>query len=318
LHRLAGAGYVAAPSCARGPAVTDPDRHQLHDVCAQALKVPSATLRPNQGHLRPDDRRREQGSPAIVLSHLFAFRHPIVELITYPPIQAFTADILSLLATTFEHAGKDCLQYRLVGSKDALTSWGHEYVRHLQGQIAEEYKQRQEEQGEGAKLDDLMALAEEIVPYCVTHNAEADACDLLMEIERMDLLEQHVDSKCYDRVCLYLLSCVPFVAEPEDTQLLRTCLSIFRKFSKWPQAMQMALKLNEMDAIKAVFRDCTERPIRRQLAFMLGRQQLFFDVEEELEGLEEEDDELEVLTGLISNVRTLRLRPSLTVASSLS
>lgn len=177
-------------------------------------------------------------------------------------------------------------------------------MRHLQGQIAEEYKQRQEEQGEAAKLDDLMALAEEIVPYCVTHNAEADACDLLMEIERMDLLEQHVDSKCYDRVCLYLLSCVPFVAEPEDTQLLRTCLNIFRKFSRWPQAMQMALKLNEMDAIKAVFRDCTERPIRRQLAFMLGRQQLFFDVEEELEGLEEEDDELEVLTGLISNVRS--------------
>lgn len=210
--------------------------------------------------------------------------------------------MISLLATTFENTGKECLEYRLSGTSEALTSWGHEYVRHLQGEIAEEYKRRLETDSE-ASVADLIALSEEIVPYCVMHNAEADACDLLMEIERLDLLEQHVDSKCYDRVCLYLLSCVPFVAEPEDTQLLRVCLSIFRKFEKWPQAMQMALKLNEMDAVKAAFRDCTQRPLRRQLAFMLGRQQLFFDVEEVLEGLEDDEDELEVLTGLISNVR---------------
>lgn len=96
--------------------------------------------------------------------------------------QAFTADILSLLATTFENKGRDCLQYRLSGSSDALTSWGHEYVRHLQGEIAEEYKRRVQENGEDTDVKDLLNLAEEIVPYCVTHNAEADACDLLMEV----------------------------------------------------------------------------------------------------------------------------------------
>ena len=36
------------------------------------------------------------------------------------------------------------------------------------------------------------------------HNAEIDACDLAMEIERLDLLEEYVDKNTYNRVCLYL------------------------------------------------------------------------------------------------------------------
>jgi 26S proteasome regulatory subunit N1 len=36
---------------------------------------------------------------------------------------------------------------------------------------------------------------------------------------------------------------------------------------------------------------------------MLGRQQFFFDVEEELEDIEDDDDELEQLRDLMANVR---------------
>jgi len=50
----------------------------------------------------------------------------------------------------------------------------------------------------------LVGLACQIVPYNMAHNAEAEACDLLMEIERLDLLEQYVDESAYPRVCLYL------------------------------------------------------------------------------------------------------------------
>jgi 26S proteasome regulatory subunit N1 len=50
----------------------------------------------------------------------------------------------------------------------------------------------------------LVGLARQIVPYNMAHNAEAEACDLLMEIERLDLLEQYVDESAYPRVCLYL------------------------------------------------------------------------------------------------------------------
>lgn len=51
-------------------------------------------------------------------------------------------------------------------------------------------------------------------------------------------------------MCLYLDSCVPFVPEPHDTTLKQCCLNIFRKFEQWPQAMQMALKLNDLQLIQ--------------------------------------------------------------------
>lgn len=54
------------------------------------------------------------------------------------------------------------------------------FTRHLQGEIAEEYAiQRADGSPASAALIDL-ALA--IVPYCMRHNAEAEACDLLMEV----------------------------------------------------------------------------------------------------------------------------------------
>ena len=37
------------------------------------------------------------------------------------------------------------------------------------------------------------------------------------------------------RVCLYLTSCVAYVPEPENTNLLLTALAIFRKFNQLPQ-----------------------------------------------------------------------------------
>lgn len=151
-----------------------------------------------------------------------------------------------------------------------------------------------------------MKLVEAIIPYNMTHNAESEACDLAMETDRIDLLEAHVDEKAYARVrptsvfrgcwpfltcvvqvCLYLQSCVPFVAEPTDTVLKQCCLSIFRKFDQWPQAMQMALKLNDLEIITEVFLGAKDKFVRRQLAFMLARQQVVLDLDTLLEDQEQ-------------------------------
>jgi 26S proteasome regulatory subunit N1 len=48
------------------------------------------------------------------------------------------ADILSILAMTYDDDNLDTLKYRKVGSKNAIGSWGHEYVRYgfeVQGAI---------------------------------------------------------------------------------------------------------------------------------------------------------------------------------------
>ena len=44
-----------------------------------------------------------------------------------------------------------------------------------------------------------------IVPYFVKHNAEADAVDLLSELEMIDRIPQFLDEATFDRVCLYMV-----------------------------------------------------------------------------------------------------------------
>ena len=73
--------------------------------------------------------------------------------------------------------------------------------RHLAEEIRGEYSDRSDK---GEVADDLLALAKEIIPYNMQHNAETEACDLLMEIEQLELLEQYVDNSSFQRVCLYL------------------------------------------------------------------------------------------------------------------
>lgn len=78
-------------------------------------------------------------------------------------------------------------------------------MRHLAGEIAQEWGDLTGEgENENELKEKLILLARQIVPYNMAHNAEAEACDLLMEIERLDLLEQYVDENIYQRVCLYL------------------------------------------------------------------------------------------------------------------
>lgn len=77
--------------------------------------------------------------------------------------------------------------------------------RHLAGEISAEWTEISGD-GEAEKQlkDKLIQLSKQIIPYNMAHNAEAEACDLLMEIERLDLLEKYVDDDVYQRVCLYL------------------------------------------------------------------------------------------------------------------
>ena len=58
----------------------------------------------------------------------YASLKQIVEKIEEPKAKSLWADIISVLAMT-NTEGTECLQYRMMGSKDGLVEWGHEYVR---------------------------------------------------------------------------------------------------------------------------------------------------------------------------------------------
>ena len=50
-----------------------------------------------------------------------------------------------------------------------------------------------------------------------------------------------------------------YVPEPEDSTLLKTALNIFRKFDHQPEAMKLAIHLNDVELIKDIFISCTGR-----------------------------------------------------------
>lgn len=115
---------------------------------------------------------------------------------------------------TYSDTGKrDTLYYRLISeSAEAPGSWGHEYVRHLSAELGEEYTSRFTDETEEKKADgrdysteQLRALAMELVDFNLKHNAEADAVDLLLELECIRELVGRVDDKTWPRVCQYMV-----------------------------------------------------------------------------------------------------------------
>jgi 26S proteasome regulatory subunit N1 len=59
-------------------------------------------------------------------------------------LKKYMADILSVLALTMSAEGeRESLNYRMIGSEGDIGSWGHEYVRNLAGEIAQEFQKRQ-------------------------------------------------------------------------------------------------------------------------------------------------------------------------------
>jgi 26S proteasome regulatory subunit N1 len=111
--------------------------------------------------------------------------------------------MLSVLGMTYSDEERlDCLKYRLQAPSMDLSSWGHEYMRHLALEIGREYQNRL---NEDESTDDITDLAKTLVPFFIQHNAEADAVDILSDLEMIDQIEQHVDDKTYDKVCLYMV-----------------------------------------------------------------------------------------------------------------
>lgn len=181
------------------------------------------------------------------------------------------ADILSVLATTYSDEGnRDSLKYRLLASDDTIADWGHEYMRHLALEIGESF---QENLGVDEELvNKLVKLALQIVPFFLKHNAEADAVDLLLEIECIDKLPQFVDENTFARVCLYVTSCVPYLAPPDDVSFLNTAYSIYLSHNQLTQALTLAIKLDDNELIKQVFDSTTDESLHKQLGFILSQQ----------------------------------------------
>ncbi|KAI9827154.1 MAG: proteasome regulatory particle base subunit [Thelocarpon impressellum] len=191
------------------------------------------------------------------------------------------ADILSVLGMTYSDENRvDSLKYRLLAPSDEIGSWGHEYVRHLALELGQEYQKRL---ADDRPYQDLVNLALSLVPFFLSHNAEADAVDLLSELEIIEEIPKFLDEITYHRVCLYMVSMVSLLTYPEDQQFLRTAHDIYKQYNKLAQAIVLAIRLNDMDLVHSDFNSTDDKSLKKQMAFLIARQQIWLDLPTETE-----------------------------------
>ncbi|CAK0791511.1 unnamed protein product, partial [Prorocentrum cordatum] len=242
------------------------------------------------------------------------------EKMNNPSLKPFFADVLSVLATTMQKEGsRQSLKYRLEGTKEGkerllanlvclllvpltsfgptlpppargfsfegLTSWGHEYIRNISGEISEEFKERTEK---GADVKELLDLVEEIVPFNMKHNAEVDAIDLLCEVDKVVKIEQLCEEATFGRVCLYLQGLSNFAATQADKVVyLKVCCNLYVKFKEYPNALRIALKLNDSKLVTDVFASCEDKLVKKQMAFLISRRKFNHEFEDDDDDLKE-------------------------------
>lgn len=212
------------------------------------------------------------------------------------------ADVLSVLAMTMaEQGSRLSLKFKLEGTKGDLGRWGHEYLRSLAGEIGQEYSSRRmkivevgDEGGAPAAaagtpkpmeisdvdVSDLMELVDDIVPFHLQHNAEAEAVDLLVEVQRLKKLLElpYVDDKNYERVCLYLLRMADYMSDPDDLlEMMTTAFELYRKQGKYCDAVRVALRMDEPDRLAQLLAECEDKATRQQMSYVMGRHRASYE-----------------------------------------
>ncbi len=190
------------------------------------------------------------------------------------------ADVLSVIGMTFSDEDRqDTLKYRLLAPTSDIGAWGHEYVRHLALEIGEVYGQRVTAD---EPTNDLIDLALILVPLFIKGNQEADAVDLMSELEIIEQIPKHVDADTYSRVCLYMVTMVNLLTYPDNEQFLRTAHNIYMEYKQYTQAMVLAIRLHDYDLIRSDFQATDDLALKKQLAFLIARQRIALELPEEV------------------------------------
>eukprot|EP00304_Pavlova_gyrans_P002895 CAMPEP_0206057206 /NCGR_PEP_ID=MMETSP1466-20131121/43897_1 /ASSEMBLY_ACC=CAM_ASM_001126 /TAXON_ID=44452 /ORGANISM="Pavlova gyrans, Strain CCMP608" /LENGTH=927 /DNA_ID=CAMNT_0053432475 /DNA_START=81 /DNA_END=2864 /DNA_ORIENTATION=+ len=197
------------------------------------------------------------------------------------------ADILSVLAMTMGAEGeRESLKFKLHGHVDDIGTWGHEYVRNLSGEIAAEYEEvtagdKSVANADKGSIADIVNLIRQMVPFFMKHNSEPEAIDLLMEVDLLPEIINHVDEGNCVRICLYLEQVSRYVPEPDDRSVLDTAIAILRKVGKTTEAVRIALIAGDTDLAVQIIDTCEDEVVRKQAAFLLSRQQVRPELKDE-------------------------------------
>lgn len=197
------------------------------------------------------------------------------------PNKKHLADVISILAlgtaggdvARREH---DCLNYCLAGTMNNIGDWGHEYIRQLENEIVQTWNIDQT-----SSL--LMPLIRDIMDFNCHHHAEIQGCDLLMEIDQLDLLPKYISEETYERMCLYLTSCTKYVDVLEANKIMKLVAEQYMKFEIFSRALIIALQSDDNDMVQNIFKACNDKITLYQLAFICGRHLYPVDIDPDAE-----------------------------------
>lgn len=212
------------------------------------------------------------------MKHLVKYNADLIQAyntFTNEEFRTKLADLLSLLTIVDVDETYDVLKYRLESPTENIGFWGHEYVRCLTRVIMRAYKNPQDVP-EGT---DINPLVNQIAHYYMEHNDEPDACDLLLELDRLGDIVELVDEDSHNRVCTCLLQLYDYKPDPINVMILKVIYDIYMKLGKVNQALVIAIKMSDKDLALEIFRNCEDPLVKTQLAFILARQLIVFDDE---------------------------------------
>ena len=149
------------------------------------------------------------------------------------------ADLISIIAMLASaEDSRESLAYCLKGTKKDIISLGQEYLRHLSGEIGQDYNIRV---SDGKDTRELMEIVDAIVPHFMNNNEEPEAVDLLMEVEALENLPKFTTAANFDRVARYLLSLANYAADPQEmAKAFKTTYEIYMKHERFTDAMKVA------------------------------------------------------------------------------
>lgn len=81
---------------------------------------------------------------------------------------------------------------------------------------------------------------------------------------------------------------VPLLTYPDNDRFLRTAYRIYRQYKQITQAMVLAIRLNDRELIEELLASTDDKSIKRQMAILTARQNIWLDIPES----EEDDQEL--------------------------
>ena len=101
----------------------------------------------------------------------------------------------------------------------------------------------------------------------MSHNSQPDACDLLIEIEKLDLIKEICDKHNHERVCEYLRACAGYLSYPEDIHVYRIIFNLYFKFKNYYHALRFALRLDDKKLVVRVMKAVDKNQyLKRQCA----------------------------------------------------